>query len=180
MLGEPRRSIADGDLNVLKARRSDVLLRGLSDVRQPLDAPDPLRETRKQRSLPSITRANLKHLVSSVHFKRLDHPRYQRRLGRDLPVRDRQRSVSVRLVDAVEGDRRRPRDLADGIEHPLVPHTRQTHRAYEILHRPQPHANKYPPSALTHRGSQHSPQLSVAVLRDSRTPPFPTRARSGR
>jgi deoxyribonuclease V len=128
VLGKAFTPIADDDRRVLGAAAGEVLPRRVREVGPPLDAPDLARESREQGGLPPVAGSNLEHALGAGQRQRLDHPGDERRLCGHLAVRNRQRSVEIRLVGERHRDELAPGKVTDRLEESRVADPREAER----------------------------------------------------
>jgi deoxyribonuclease V len=128
VLGKAFTPIADDDRRVLDTAACEVLPRRLREVGPPLDAPDRVRESRKQGGLPPVARSDLEHALGTGQRERVDHPRNERRLCGHLAVRNRKRSVETGLVGEGRRDELAPGNLADRLDESRLGDARKAER----------------------------------------------------
>src|SRR5215218_3206537 len=95
VLRESLAPVPRDDLDVLDPVSGEVVLSGFGDIGEAFHAPHKVRQVGEQRRLEAVARADLEDALGAGELQSLDHLRRERRLGRHLLVRDRQRPVQV-------------------------------------------------------------------------------------
>jgi hypothetical protein len=147
----PEHAVAEDDHDIVDAGGDQILAGLRRQVGQPLDRVDPAYEGGEDRRLIAEPGPDLEDPLVAPQVERLDHHGDERRLGRHLPVSDRDRAVGARECRPLRRHkplaRNRPNRLEDAcIAHPRAPggvdehRPRTVPRASHFLQVPQPDA----------------------------------------
>jgi deoxyribonuclease V len=170
VLGKAFAPVSDEDLCIADPVAREMFARRVGEIGPALDAPDEVREMGEQGRLEAVARPDLEDPLGTGQCERLHHPRHERRLGRDLVVRDRQRHVEVGSLDELGRNEVRPRNGAEGLKNPLVTDPVAADRLDEVGLRRRRHDASMPGMAGWPASAEKLMEEQVALGREAPAP----------